>query len=296
MRIVVVGEGMIEVSAAASGARIGYGGDTLNTAVHLARAGRVVAFATALGTDAESDALRAAWAAEGIDPALIVSDPARGPGLYMIRNRADGDRSFTYWRETSAARAMFDLPGSGAMVAAAATADVLVYSLITLAILPAAARATLFGLCRTVRARGGRVVFDGNYRARLWPDVATAVAARDAALACCDIGMPTLDDEAALGIADVGAVADHWRERGVGEVVVKLGSGGALVDGRVVPPPHVVAPVDSSGAGDAFNAAYLSARLGGADPAAAAVAGHRLAGWVVLQRGAIPARIPAAPY
>ncbi len=297
MRIVVAGEGMIEVARGSDGWRLGHGGDTLNTAIHLARFGRDVAYATALGTDAESDALRRAWAAEGIDTGLILADPTRGPGLYLIRTGDDGERSFTYWRETSAARAMFDLPGSAAMLAAAAHADWFVYSLITLAILPEAARERLFDLCRTVRANGGRVVFDGNYRPRLWPDHATAIAARDAALACCDIGLPTLDDERLLGATDAAEVIRHWRGRGVGEVVVKLGAAGcALGDGALVAPPVVVAPVDTSGAGDAFNAGYLDARIAGAAPAAAALAGHRLAGWVVLQPGAIPAGSTLAPY
>ncbi len=297
MRICVAGEGMIEVARVASGgARIGYGGDTLNTAIHLARCGLDVAYFTALGSDRESLDLRRKWTGEGLDTALIAVDPGRGPGLYTIRTDG-GERSFTYWRDNSAARQMFDLPGSATMIAAAQRTDYFVYSLITLAILPKLARGRLFDVCRAIRAAGGRVVFDGNYRARLWPDVASAVAARDAALGCCDIGLPTFDDERALGATDAADVARHWLERGVGEVVVKLGSGGCLLgDGTVVAPPDVFAPVDTSGAGDAFNAAYLDARIGGASPAAAALAGHRLAGWVVMQPGAIPARTAAAPY
>lgn len=298
MRIVVAGEGMIEVAKAPDGGwRLGHGGDTLNTAIHLARCGHDVAYATALGADAESVELRRQWTAEGLDTALIPTDPARGPGLYLIRTGFDGERSFTYWRDDSAARAMFDLPGSAAMIAAAARADWLVYSLITVAVLPDAARARLFDLCRMVRTNGGKVVFDGNYRARLWPDAATAIAARDAALACCDIGLPTLDDERLLGAADAAGVVRHWQGHGVGEVVVKLGAAGCrLGDGTIVAPPEVLAPVDTSGAGDAFNAGYLDARIAGADPAAAALAGHRLAGWVVRQTGAIPARTATAPY
>ncbi|WP_226895961.1 sugar kinase [Polymorphobacter sp. PAMC 29334] len=297
MRICVAGEGMIEVARGAGGAaQIGYGGDTLNTAIHLARCGRDVAYVTALGSDRESLDLRREWKSEGLDTTLIATDPVRGPGLYMIRTDS-GERSFTYWREHSAARQMFDLPASAAMLAAAERADWFVYSLITLAILPKLARGRLFDVCRRVRANGGRVVFDGNYRPRLWPDVATAVAARDAALECCDIGLPTLDDERALGARDAADVARHWIARGCREVVVKLGSEGCrLGDGRIVAPPVVLSPIDTSGAGDAFNAAYIDARIDGADPTTAALAGHRLAGWIVLQSGAIPARTSIAPY
>lgn len=298
MRAVLLGEGMIELSRAGDGWRLGYGGDTLNTAIHLARSGDDVAYATALGCDPFSEDLRAAWAAEGIDTSLILADPDRQPGLYAIRTDERGERSFHYWREHSAARALFALPGIDSVLAAAERADLLCYSLITLAILPADARTRLFGLCRAVRARGGRVAFDGNYRARLWPSAAGAREARDAAIACADIGLPTLEDEVALGgPSGPDAVAAHWAGLGAGETIVKLGARGCrLPDGRIVPPPALLEPVDTSGAGDAFNAGYLHARMAGEPIDAAALAGHRLAGWVVTRPGAIPARSADAPY
>lgn len=300
MRIVVVGEGMIELSQPPGqhGWRLGYGGDTLNTAVHLARLGRSVAYATALGGDSFSDDLRAAWAAEGIDTSLVLTDADHMPGLYAIRTDAQGERSFSYWRHDSAARHLFALPASKELVAAAATADVLCYSLISLAILPPHGRRSLIALAQAVRARGGRVAFDGNYRPRLWPSAAEATAARDAALAHCDIGLPTLDDEWALfGAPDADAVAAHWQTLGVDEVIVKLGAKGArLPDGTIIAPPVTAIPVDTSGAGDAFNAGYLDARLHGATIEDAALAGHRLAAWVVTEPGAIPARNDNAPY
>jgi 2-dehydro-3-deoxygluconokinase len=55
-------------------------------------------------------------------------------------------------------------------------------------------------------------------------------------------------------------------------------------------------PLDTSGAGDAFNAGYLQARLRGADPKEAALAGHSLAGWVIQRAGAIPPRDAEAHY
>lgn len=298
MRIVLIGEAMVELSRTGTGWQVAHGGDTLNTAIHLARFGRNVTYATALGSDHFSDDLRAAWAAEGIDPSLILTDPDRMPGLYAIRTDAGGEPSFSYWRGESAARRMFALPDSAAMIAAASQADLLCFSLISLAILPPEGREALYALARSVRARGGKVAFDGNYRPRLWSSPAEAQAARDAALACCDIGLPTLEDEAALAsLASADAVSAYWSAKGVAEVVVKLGAHGCRIpDGRIVPPPTHVDPVDTSGAGDAFNAGYLNARLTGAAIEGAVMLGHRLAGWVVTQRGAIPVRTAAAPY
>lgn len=285
---------MIELTRRGDGWQVGYGGDTLNTAIHLARAGHDVAYFTALGDDPFAGGLVEGWEAEGLDCSLVLSHPARATGLYAISTDAAGERSFAYWRDTSAARQMFALPGAEAAIAVAAGADLLAFSLITLAILPPEGRAALLALARRVRERGGKVAFDGNYRPRLWPDADAARAARDAAIALASIGLPTLEDEGMLsGEGDAAAVAAHWEGLGCAETVVKLGAQGCrLPDGSTIPPPQVLSPVDTSGAGDAFNAGYLSARLRGQDPAAAALAGHALAGWTVMRPGAIPDRDP----
>lgn len=291
-RIVLIGEAMLELARKGGDWRLAYGGDTLNTAIHLARAGHDVAYLTAIGSDALSGELKASWASEGLDTALVLEHPSRSTGLYAISTDAAGERSFSYWRDTSAAREMFALPGAAAALQVAEQADLIAFSLITLAILPPEARATLLDLCQRVRRRGGKVAFDGNYRPRLWPSAAEACTARDAAIACADIGLPTLEDEALLSPeVTADSVAAHWEALGCGETVVKLGPQGArLPDGTVLAPPQVLEPVDTSGAGDAFNGGYLAARMNGEDVAAAAMAGHRLAGWCVMRPGAIPAQ------
>ena len=294
MHAVLIGEGLLELSQDAGQWRLGYGGDTLNTAIHLARSGLDVAYMTALGDDPFSQSLLDDWKAEGIDPSLILSAPDRNPGLYAISTDENGERSFTYWRGESAARTLFACAGAEAARERAAEADLLAFSLISLAILPASGQARLLELAQEVRARGGQVAFDGNYRPRLWPDSASARAARDAAIACATIGLPTLDDERLLdGDVDAADVQAHWRALGCGETVVKLGAGGCMLDqGTIVAPERALKPVDTSGAGDAFNAGYLGARLRGASELDAAAAGNDLAGWTIMRRGAIPALHP----
>lgn len=294
-RIVLAGEAMLELSRGAlgdaGGWRMGYGGDTLNTAIHLARAGHDVSYLTALGGDPLSADLRARWAAEGLDTALVLEHPERATGLYAITTDAHGERSFTYWRDTSAARDMFALPAMAGAADRAAGAALFGFSLISLAILPDAGREALLALAGRVRVNGGRVAFDGNYRPRLWASADEVRHWRDRAITLADIGLPTLEDEIMLGADSAEGVAAHWRSLGCGECVVKLGAAGCrLPGGAVVAPEAVLAPVDTSGAGDAFNAGYLGARLNGEDPVEAARAGHRLAGWTIMRPGAIPAR------
>lgn len=294
-RIVVIGEAMLELTRKGDGWRMGYGGDTLNTVIHLARAGHDAAYLTALGDDPFSRDMREKWAAEGLDCSMVLTHPTRQAGLYAISTDASGERSFTYWRDSSAAREMFALPGMANALARAEHADLFVFSLITLAIIPRDARSELLALTRRVRERGGTVAFDGNYRPRLWASVGDALAARDAAIACADIGLPTLEDEALLNsspsVLREDEVAAHWQALGCKEVIVKLGARGCrLPDGTVLAPPETFEPVDTSGAGDAFNAGYLSARLGGAAINDAARTGHTLAGWTIMRPGAIPAQ------
>lgn len=296
--ITVVGEAMLELSRGTGDSwNLRYGGDVINTAVHLARSGNRVRLASALGTDPMSAELRAQWQAEGVDTSLVLASTDRLPGLYAIETDPSGERSFHYWRSEAAARRMFALPDSAAMIEQASASDLLYFSLITLAILPDEGRELLLELCKTVRARGGKVAFDGNYRARLWSDVATACHWRDRVIEVSDMGLPTLADEVEMGEADSPAdAAARWGAGDGREVIVKLGGEGCLVDGVIIPVPQMVDVIDSSGAGDAFNGGYLNARLSGAAPQQAALAGHALAGWNIGRRGAIPARDAQAPY
>lgn len=291
-RIVCCGEGMLELSRRGADWRLGYGGDTLNTAIHLARLGHDVTYLTALGSDPFSDQLRAQWQAEGLDTSLVLTHPSRQPGLYAISIDARGERSFAYWRDTSAARELFALADTELLRRVVENCDLFYYSLISAAILPDSGRVTLLLLANMVRDAGGRVAFDGNYRPRLWQTPEVARLVRDGALRVADIGLPTLDDETLLsGERDGEAVASHWQGLGCQETIVKLGAAGCrLPDGTLLRPGEVISPVDTSGAGDAFNAGYLSSRLKDEDVAAAAREGHRLAAWTIMRPGAIPPR------
>lgn len=298
-RIVCVGEAMVEISPRGGGWEVGHAGDTLNQALHLVRFGHDVAYLTVLGGDPFAGAMRAAWGREGMDTSLVLSDPDRTTGLYAISIDAHGERHFSYWRSDSAARRLFANPGITEAAAETERADVLTYSLISLAILPEEGREALLGLARAVRARGGKVAFDGNYRPRLWQSADEARLWRDWAAREADFGLPTLEDEEQIAGRSVSSeeIADAWLAAGCGEVVVKLGAQGCrLPDGTVSPPLPGLRPVDTSGAGDAFDAAYLSCRLRGGSAEDAATAGHELAAWVMMRTGAIPPPDHAAPY
>ena len=162
----------------------------------------------------------------------------------------------------------------------------------------AAMEEAVLALAREVRGRGGNVAFDGNYRPRLWESPEAARVWRDRAAAVASFGLPSLDDERRLDAGDgPQTIREHWITWGCEEVVVKLGADGIMLpDGTVAAPAAQLHALDTSGAGDAFDAGYLAGRLRGLSPERAAAHGQRLAGWTVMRHGAIPERDHAAPY
>lgn len=292
-RVAVIGECMIELQGQAFGSlQQSYGGDTLNTAVYLARLGVDVAYATGLGEDSLSSGMMARWAAEGVRLDLVRRMPGRMPGLYMIELDARGERSFSYWRDSAAARAYFDTPGTP-LEDGQDQWRALYLSGISLAILPPAGRERLFALMAALRERGAAVVFDNNYRPRLWPDAAEARRCFERAFALANLALLTADDHQALyGLPDLPAAIAAAQALPTPELVIKCGAQPTWVRGpgtawQSVPTEVVAQVVDSTAAGDSFAAGYLARRLAGAAPAEAAAFGNRLAARVIQHRGAI---------
>lgn len=292
-RIACLGEVMVEVArTGGDSARIGVAGDTFNTAVYLSRAlgsGRV-AYVTALGLDRQSDRILDALRAEALDTTHVARLPGLMPGLYLIDTDDKGERSFSYWRSTSAARQMF-APGSGLTPDFLHGFDTLYLSGISIAILDGPARDRLAEGLTRFRARGGRVAFDSNYRPVLWPDVATARAEMSRFIGLSDIAFPSQDDEAALfGAGGVQSILNRYAAAGLRQGALKCGADGAiaLADSHLQRPASAnVTVVDTTAAGDSFNAGYLAELDRGGDTAACLNAAASLAERVIAVRGAI---------
>lgn len=294
-RFASIGECMVELAPQTGGLyRRGFAGDTLNTAWYLRalldRRQSLVKYVTGVGTDALSDEMVRFIADAGIDTSAIERIADRTVGLYLITLNG-AERAFTYWRSESAAKLVASV--GARLDAALSDVDVVYFSGITLAILSLEHRRTLFKSLAKVRARGGAVVFDPNLRPRLWSDRPTMAAAVIEGYRAATIALPTSPDDAELyGDADALGTADRIAALGVSEIIVKAGADPTLVRaGGVdtwVAAERVDHPVDTTGAGDSFNAGYLAARLcGGRSPVEAARHGHAVAARVIQARGAL---------
>ena len=171
-------------------------------------------------------------------------------------------------------------------------------SAITLSLYDGEGRSRLFAAVKRARESGARFVFDTNFRARGWPDLDVARAVFQEAFAAADIVLASTEDLLPLypGVSTESLLV---RIPGA-EVVLKLSEPASMLRLRGVPYPIKAKPVeapvvDTTAAGDSFAAAYVAARLLGADPLEAARAGHRLAGVVVCHPGAIIPRAAMPP-
>ncbi len=295
--IAVVGEVMLELAPGQTtdSLTLSYAGDTYNTAVTLARLGVDTAYITRLGRDRYSQAILQRLADENIDTTGIDLSEARVPGLYMIHNSPDGEREFAYWRGQSAARELFHPRlDSSAVRRKLLASPWLYFSGISLAILEDKARADYIDFLQEYRAAGGRIAFDSNYRPRLWASREEAQHFTKLALTYSNVGLLTMDDEEALW-GPCTDLAARYHDYALDELVFKRGAEDVLVLENHTPengnshafPVMKVEPVDTTAAGDNFNAGYLAARIQGQSIASAVRLACDCAGIIIQHRGGV---------
>lgn len=293
-RIIALGECMVEMAPldAPSTYRMNFAGDTMNTAWYLRRllpATHSVDYYTVIGADAVSDQMLDFLRASGLGTDHIARRPDLTVGLYMIQ-LSEGERSFSYWRSQSAARTLGQ--DATALRAALEGAEIAYFSGITVAILPADDRQRLFDVLAAFRAQGGQVVFDPNLRPKLWASPREMTEAITRAAAVSTTVMPSHEDEAAwFNDDDVTATAARYAAGGAQTVIVKNGADRMLAQvGKDLSwhtPEVVTQVVDTTAAGDSFNAGYLAASLDGQTVADAIRSGAQLAARVIQSRGAL---------
>ncbi|WP_027330187.1 sugar kinase [Marinimicrobium agarilyticum] len=291
--IAILGECMLEMAPTGQSNcfQQNFAGDVYSVAVYMARHSNSkvrVRLLTAVGEDAISLQFREALREERIDSTHILTHPSRHMGLYMVKNEADGERHFTYWRGESAAKDFFKITDSYEIN----PPDYFFISGISLAIYDEPSLFNLKSWLKYLKDRGTTIVFDPNYRPALWSSTAATLEVYAWAFSLCDIALPGIEDMVQLyGTETPDEVFGLLKNYDIGTTIIKNGAqpiwyATSEETGQVAvtPCPNVV---DTTAAGDSFNAAFLAARLSGDSLTASIEAGSALASKVIQHRGAI---------
>ncbi|MBC3765687.1 sugar kinase [Neptunicella marina] len=292
---VIFGECMVELSAAGQNLfQQTFAGDTFNTAIYLKRclASQSVHYLSALGQDALSEQLLSLMQSESLATDLMLKSADKTLGLYMINTDEHGERSFAYWRSDAAAKQTLTMLELQQKCDALLDADSFFFSGISLAILSEQDKARLLDLVAELKQQGCKIIFDPNYRPRLWQSASHARDWTDKAYALADIAFPGRDDHKELyAHPDIESIYQHVNALGVSEMIIKNGAESThlFLDGEhsEAPVQQVDKVVDTTSAGDGFNGAYLAARFAGKSMQQAAVYGAKVAAFVIGHRGAI---------
>lgn len=298
-KIAFIGECMIELNGKPFGEMWqSYGGDTLNSATYLSRISSPndiqVYYVSALGTDSLSSQMCRRWQADRIYTNWVLKDENHQPGLYLIQLDEQGERTFLYWRNQSAAHYMVQHPDFHQVLTELQQVDMIYLSGISLAILPKNDRTFLIEQLRKLTKLGVEIAFDSNFRPKLWDSFKDARDCYSQLLPHVSLALVTFDDEQLLwGDDNEQATRTRLHQIGIPKVIVKSGQNGAYFSdsqshqyGQVIP-EKIQNVVDTTSAGDSFNAGFLNGYLRNKPINICCQQGNRVAGIVIQHKGAI---------
>ncbi|TVT38948.1 sugar kinase [Amycolatopsis rhizosphaerae] len=253
------------------------GGSAAITAAGAARLGLKVAFAGRIGDDAAGRFVRDILGDRDVDARALTVDPILPTPLTAILTRDDRRAIITSSGVLGAVTAA-DVPAH--LLAGARHVHASSYFL-----MPALA-AGLPELFRTARAHGATTSLDTNDDpARQWDPTGIPLVLQET-----DFLLPNAAEARQLsGKSALSDAAAHLAALGP-TVVIKNGADGAIAHHRgetVTVPASPVTPLDTVGAGDSFNAAFLAATLRGLPLPDALRAGVAGGGRSTLARGGI---------
>lgn len=279
--------------------RLGYGGDVMNTAIYCKRLlqnSAQISFVSVMGKDKLSEDMMALWHEEGLDLSTCSTLAAKSVGLYMVHNRADGERTFQYWRNDSAAKYLMQTPQSAQIFKTLAEYDAVYLSGISIAILPESDRQIMLDRLKMLKTAGVTIIFDSNYRPLLWTSLEQTRACFKALYQLSDLLLVTFEDEQAVwGDEDTHETMRRLSKSSQAELIVKSGAQGCYYfntlqqaqDIQHIPTQVVSNVIDTTAAGDSFNAGFLARWLAHKPVTECATLGNVLAGQVIQQKGAI---------
>lgn len=298
-RLAAIGECMLELSRNRNQVEkkytLGYGGDSLNTALYFARWGGEVEYVTAIGDDPYSEAMLEDWKSENIGISLVQKIPNRQSGLYMVETDDKGERSFHYWRDNAPAREIFKLENTHHLLKKLVSFEYIYFSGITLSLYSEQSLDVFYDFLVNYKNNNGQIIFDLNYRPARWKNVEQAKKTFERFIPLVDIALPSFDDEKLLEAGSTPEkIINKYQDLNIKEIVLKCGDEGCILhfgkSAKKISTEIISNPVDTTAAGDAFNGGYLAAKLSGKGLEEAVKQGQKCASLVIQYPGAIVPR------
>lgn len=270
-----------------------FAGDVFNTAVYFKRvfSEMQVNLITAVGTDELSSNMVEYFSQQNIATDFVYRSNDKIAGLYSIKTDSEGERTFTYWRENSAARDVMKF------IDASETekilhGDMFFFSGISLAVITPEDRPKFWQMVEQLKAAGLNIVFDPNYRARMWESVEEAQQQFNKAFTLSNIALPSIDDFKQLyNLTTAEEVIEFCKPYAFDELVIKNGEKGVVsvknnvIQNIEITPAEQV--VDTTSAGDSFNGVFLGAHASGINTIDAIKLASASAAVVIQHKGAI---------
>ncbi|MFQ6094754.1 MAG: sugar kinase [Candidatus Bathyarchaeia archaeon] len=267
--IISLGEPMVEFCATSTGSlkdvklfESGWGGDTSNMAVAAARLNKACGYVCRIGDDEFGRSFLEMWQREKIDTSHVIIEDGSFTGVYFISIVDGGEHDFTYYRKDSAASHLSPddidpeyIKGSRIFHSSGISQAI-----------STSCREAVFKAAEIAKSAGAIFSYDPNIRLKLWP-INTARAVVSYTIEMADIIMPSMEDVKLItGHSSSERAAKQILKMGPRIVAIKLGAEGSLIateDEIIKAPGFTVNVVDTTGAGDAFDGAFLTGILEG---------------------------------
>ena len=287
-----IGEAMIEISNIKNSLyNQSFAGDTLNFCNYLDKKKLNAFFLSAIGKSEINQSLLNFVKSKKISTKYIKQINQFEIGLYLIKNKDNGEKQFFYWRDESAAKQYFNNIDFLNLYKELKNFDYIYFSGITLSIIHISKLNNFIKLLKLLKSKKIKIVFDFNIRPSRWNKKNLNIFL-DSVLKFVDICFLSGED------------MNYWKNKNniksYEQIVRKYKLKHSIFRKNakftyvflnktryVFKNKLLKKVVDTSGAGDGFNAAYLSNFIVNNDPVLALKAGSSLGSKIVMKKGAI---------
>ena len=267
------------------------GGAESTVAAGVAKLGHTAGWISQLGNDEFGRYILSVMRGEDVDVSNVRIVDNAPTGVFFRENRPFGGSAVFYYRKDSAFSGMKPEDLNDDYIA---SARVLHLTGITLG-LSASCRAVVEHAIDVAAANGVTIVFDPNYRAKVWPPE-DARPHLESIMSRADHVLAGREDIIKLtGIANEADILSYLHSLGLSQVVLKTGTDGAVLSTPAgierIPGHPLEHPVDRFGAGDCFAAGFIAGLLEDRPLYDAVTLGNAVAGWAIR----LPGNIEALP-